>query len=93
VGAVCFAWGHAWGYGFFEGQNFATVSPVTKWGMQVLIPAKHTLCGGRQRADISVVIKQSLVHTLELRMVGQVDLLMRNVKTLQKVPHSRLQTH
>jgi ATP-dependent exoDNAse (exonuclease V) beta subunit len=50
-------------------------------GMQAPDLAK-TLCGGStQRADIKICVGEEtelLVYSLELRMAGQVDLLMRN---------------
>jgi ATP-dependent exoDNAse (exonuclease V) beta subunit len=43
-------------------------------------PGQDTLCGGStQRADIKICVgKTELLVSLELRMAGQVDLLMRN---------------
>jgi hypothetical protein len=54
-------------------------SLFNKWECRRL--TQDTLCGGStQRADIKICVGETelLVYSLELRMAGQVDLLMRN---------------
>jgi hypothetical protein len=78
-----FCLGHAWGYGFFEGTTLHGYgeSLFNKWGMQAPDLAKTRFVEDLHKELTSKYVlakTELLVYSLELRMAGQVDLLMRN---------------
>jgi ATP-dependent exoDNAse (exonuclease V) beta subunit len=78
-----FCLGHAWGYGSFEGTTLHGYgeSLFNKWGMQAPDLAKTRFVEDLHKELTSKYVlakTELLVYSLELRMAGQVDLLMRN---------------
>jgi hypothetical protein len=80
VGAACFAWDMLGDMASLRGQP-CTVSPCLINGeCRRLTWPRHALWRIYTRADIKICVGETelLVYSLELRMAGQVDLLMRN---------------
>jgi hypothetical protein len=77
-----FCLGHAWGYGFFEGTTLHGYgeSLFNKWGMQAPDLAKTRFVEDLHKELTSKYVFENRASSisLELRMAGQVDLLMRN---------------
>jgi hypothetical protein len=81
VGAACFAWDMLGDMASFEGQPCTAESLFNKWGMQAPDLAKTRFVEDLHKELTSKYVlakTELLVYSLELRMAGQVDLLMRN---------------